>query len=88
MSWRMTPLAAAIIIAGGMAATSAAFAEDTPATNPAPQGQGMMGGQQGQGMMNMMTQMTRTVENCNRMMETANNNLPAPAKPPEQTPPG
>jgi hypothetical protein len=65
----MTPLAAAIIIAGGIAATSAAFAEDTPATNPAPQGQGMMGGQQGQGMMgenggmmgmmNMMPQMTR-----------------------------
>jgi hypothetical protein len=48
----MTPLAAAIIIAGGIAATSAGFAGDTPAANPAPQdqAQGMMGGQQAQSM--------------------------------------
>jgi hypothetical protein len=94
----MTPLAAAIIIAGGIAATSAGFAGDTPAANPAPQdqAQGMMGGQQGQsmmgnsgnmmGMMNMMTQMSRMVEDCNHMMESAS--AAAPAKPPAQTPPG
>jgi hypothetical protein len=97
MSWRMTPFTAAIVVAGGIAVASVGFAADTPTANPAPQGQGMMGGQQGQGMMggqqgqgmmNMMPQMTRMVENCNGMMETANNNPPAPAKPPEQKPPG
>jgi hypothetical protein len=40
-------------------------------------------------MMNMMRQMTRMMENCNRMMERADQNSPAPEKPPvAQTPPG
>ena len=88
MSWRMTPLAAAVIVAGGIAATSAGFAEDTPTANPAPQGQGMMGGQHGQGMMNMMTHMMNMMTQMNRMMESPNNNPPAPAKPPTEPSPG
>jgi hypothetical protein len=80
----MTPFAAAIVVAGGIAAASARLAEDNPTANPALRGQGMMGGQQNQGMMGMM--MTQMVENCNRMMEGANNNPHAPTKPPAQTP--
>lgn len=94
MSWRITSLVGAVII--GVAAASAGFAADPPATNPAPQGQGMMGDQQGQGMMgmmNMMTQMSRMADACTHMMDTANNmmqppnnNPPAPATPPAQKP--
>jgi hypothetical protein len=85
----MTPLAVAIIIAGGIAATSAGIAGDTPAAKPAlqDQAQGMMGnGGNMVGMMNKMTQMSRMVEDCNHMMESAS--ATAPAKPPAQTPPG
>jgi hypothetical protein len=44
MSWKITSLRGAVII--GVAAASAGFAADAPATGPAPQGQGMMGGSQ------------------------------------------
>lgn len=79
MSWKITALAGLIAIA---AAASTGFAADAPATNPAPQGQGMMGsqgqgmmgGQQGQGMMpmmNMMAQMNEMMATCNNMMKGA-----------------
>ena len=92
MSWKMTPFAAAIVVAGGIAATSAGFAQNPPPSTPAPQGQGMMGGQQGQGnmgdMMNMMTQMNDMMATCNNMMKSANQKPAAPATPPVQGKPG
>jgi hypothetical protein len=93
----------AITLLGSLAIGSAGFAQDAAPAHPADQGQGMIGGtnpsSEGQGMMggignmadmmNMMHQMTRMMENCNRMMERANQNSPAPEKPPvTQTPPG
>ena len=86
MSWKMTPFAAAIVVAGGIAATSAGFAQNPPPSTPAPQGQGMMSGTGD--MNNMMGQMTRMMDNCNRMMESANQKPAAPATPPVQGKPG
>ena len=49
----------------------------------AAQGHGMMGGEtmgsHGGGMMGMMSAMTRMANNCNRMMESANNKSHHPA---------
>ena len=95
--------AIAVILLGSLAMGSVGFAQDALPAHPADQSQGMMGGTNpsspGQGMMggagnmadmmNMMRQMTRMMENCNRMMERADQNSPAPEKPPvAQTPPG
>lgn len=81
---KMAPLVAAIVFAGGIAAGSAGFAADAPTANPAPQGQGMMGGQKGQDMMggngDMMGAMTRMMNSCSSMMESANKPA-APATP-------
>ena len=84
MSWKITALAGLMAIA---AAASTGFAADAPTTNPAPQGQGMMSGQPGQGMMpmmNMMAQMNDMMATCNNMMKGAmqapngQDHLPAP----------
>jgi hypothetical protein len=61
-------------VVGVMALTPIVRAEDT-SKPPSPSDHGMMGGdmQNMQGMMNMMNmmgQMTKMMENCNRMMET------------------
>ena len=65
-------LAAAALIAGLTAATTV-FAQGQPAAKEqaAPgmmQGQGMMG-QQGDGMMKMMTRMSEMMETCTKMMQ-------------------
>lgn len=59
---------------GAMALTPIVRAEDTSKPS-SPRDHGMMGGdtQNMQGMMNMMGQMTKTMENCNRMMEIRQN---------------
>jgi hypothetical protein len=60
------PLAAAITLLIGGAVYAQ---EQTQPSQPAPQGNGMMGN----GMMGnqeMMSQMTRMMKNCNRMMES------------------
>ena len=103
MSSRTILPAIAVTLLGSLAMGSAGFAQDAPPAHPADQSQGMMGGTNpsspSQGMMggtsdmtdmmNMMRQMTRMMENCNRMMERADQNSPAPQKPPmAQTPPG
>jgi hypothetical protein len=94
--------AIAITLLGSLAIGSAGFAQDAPPAHPANQSQGMMGGtnpsppgpgmMDGTGnmadMMNTMRQMTQMMENCNRMMEGADQNLPAPEKPPVAETPG
>jgi hypothetical protein len=95
--------AIAITLLSSLAIGSAGFAQDAPPAHPADQSEGMKGGtnpsSEGQGMMggtgnmadmmNMMRQVTRMMENCNRMMERADQNSTAPEKPPvAQTPPG
>jgi hypothetical protein len=58
-------------VVGVMALTPIVRAEDT--SKPAsPSDHGTMGGDM-QGMMNMMGQMTKMMENCNRMMEIRQN---------------
>lgn len=61
-------------VVGVMALTPIVRAEDT-SKPPSPSDHGMMGGdmQNLQDMMNMMGQMTKMMENCNRMMETRQN---------------
>jgi AhpC/TSA family len=51
MSWRMTPFAAAIVVAGGIARLPPGLLKITRRPTRRRRGQGMMGGQQGQGMM-------------------------------------
>jgi hypothetical protein len=60
------------------------------APNSASPDQGMMGGSGNMAeIMNMMHQMTRMMENCNRMMESTAQDPALPNKPPTaSTPPG
>ena len=90
MSSRTILPAIAVTLLGSLAMGSAGFAQDAPPAHPADQSQGMMGGTGNMAdMMNMMRQMTRMMEDCNRMMERADQNSPAPEKlPVAQTPPG
>jgi len=89
MTSKLMPLLTVVTVAGGLALTSAVFAQGTPPqpTPPAEQsghgmmngqgmnGSGMMMGRGGMGtMMPMMAQMTRMMDNCNRMMERWNGN--------------
>ena len=68
---KLTTLLAAAAMLGGLPAATTVFADEA---NPSPQmrsAQGMTGDHGG--MMNMMGQMSRMAENCNRMMESLNN---------------
>ena len=73
MAHKLTTLFAAAAVLGGIAAATTVFAEETI---PSPQTEGTM--RDHNGMMNMMgqmspdhmTQMTRMVDNCNRMLES------------------
>jgi hypothetical protein len=89
MTRKLTTLFAAAIL-GGFTVATTVFAEEARPSSQPPQAQGMMGDHGG--MMNMMgqmgpdhmKQMTRMVDNCNRMMEGMSNvptephNQPAP----------
>ena len=89
MTRKPSTLFATAAIVGGLFAATTVFAEEnkSPQTPPA---QGMMGDHGG--MMNMMgqmspdhmKQMSRMIDNCNRMMESANN---APTRPGHQPAP-
>jgi hypothetical protein len=85
MSSKLTFPAIALLVFGGVAAVSTSFAQAPPATPPAPQGQGMMGGSGQMGdMMNMVGQMNRMMESCTKMMESANKSAPAKPSAPGQ----
>lgn len=90
---KVTPLVVALAV--GVAAGSAAYAQETnqpaPDQGAAPQGgtmtpdmmpggNAMQGGDM-MGMMNMMTQMTQMMETCNKMMQSA---MQAPVQQPQQ----
>jgi len=91
MTRKLTRIFAATAVFGALATATAAFAQGG---TPSPQSPGIMpmAGDQG-GMMNMMgqmnpdqmKQMTRMVENCNRMMESM---MTAPEKPNKEPAPG
>jgi hypothetical protein len=67
---RKIPLIAASVMMAGLAVSAYAQNDQNAPQQPPPQGErGMMGG----GMMGdqgMMAQMTRMMENCNKMMES------------------
>lgn len=101
MTSKPTPLLTILTVAGGLAFASTVFAQGTPPapTPPAEQGRhgtmngqgrygsGMMMGRGGMGtMMPMMAEMTRMMENCNRMMEGSNVNQ-SPARGTGTSPP-
>jgi hypothetical protein len=79
MTRKLTTLFAAATMVGGLVAATTVFAEQANPPSQPPSAQGMMGDHSG--MMNMMgqmstdqmKQMTRMVDNCNRMMESMNN---------------
>ena len=79
MTRKLTTLLAAAAILGGLTAVTTGFAEESQPSSHPPRAQGTMGDRGG--MMNMMgqmsadqmNQMTRMVDNCNRMMESMSN---------------
>jgi hypothetical protein len=89
MSSKLTSLLAALALAGGLTTVHGVLAQDA---QPAPSqpdrgmmhGQGMMDG----GMMDRMTQMSRMMAGCNKMMESMNQTPSAPADPSAPTPRG
>ncbi len=97
MSRNLKTFLMAVALVTGSASASAVFAETPSAANPTqqdqakPNGQGMMNGQGqgmngqgmmgGGGMMNMMSEMTRMMDNCNRMMESGMHGSATPQKP-------
>ena len=91
MTRKQTSIFAAAAVFGTLAAATTAFAQSG---TPSPQSPGTMpmAGDQG-GMMNMMgqmdpnhmKQMSRMIENCNRMMESM---MTAPEKPNKEPAPG
>ncbi len=90
MTRTLTTFCAAVAVLGGIAAATPLFAQETkPSTQP-PKSESTMGDHRG--MMNMMgqmspdqmQQMTKMVENCNRMMESMSN---APARGDKAQPP-
>ena len=88
MTSKLTKLFAAAVVVGGLATATTVFAEGAASPSQPPPTQNPMGGHSG--MMNMqmnpdqMKQMTRMVDNCNRMMESMGN---APPVTPEPAPP-
>ena len=90
MTPKLTTFLAAVAILGGIAVTTAFAQESVPSTQP-PQSRGMKGGHHGMmGMMGQMSpdqtkQMTRMIDNCNRMMEEMNH---APTGPEKEPAPG
>jgi hypothetical protein len=74
MRKNLKSLLAASTLLSGLVAAPVLYAQDEPATSQPPMtGQGMMGQggmmQGGQGMMNMMGQMSEMMETCNEMMK-------------------
>lgn len=73
MTRKPTALLATVVILGGLTAATAVLAQAPAPSSPPPQGQDMMKGHGGMmtGPMDpdQMKQMTRMMENCNRMME-------------------
>jgi periplasmic protein CpxP/Spy len=90
MTPKLKTLFAAVAILGGLAATTVFAQETTPSTQP-PQARGMMSdhggmmGMMGQMSADHMKQMTRMVDNCNRMMEGMSH---APMGPDKELAPG
>lgn len=87
MTRKLKTLFIAAAALGGLIGTSAAFAEgNTSSVQSPPATQGMMGGHgSSTNMMGMMSpdhmaQMTRMIDNCNRMMESASNSPTGPGK--------
>ena len=91
MTRKLTRIFAATAVFGALATATAAFAQNGTSPSSSPGAMSMTNDQGG--MMNMMgqmdpdhmKQMTRMVENCNRMMESM---MTAPEKPNKEPAPG
>ena len=66
-------LAVAAVLGVGLASVSPLFAAESHHSSGAMKGDGMMGGGDMKGMMNMMTQMNQMMESCNKMMQSSTN---------------
>ena len=91
MTRKLTRIFAATAVFGALATATTAFAQNGTSPSSSPRAMSMTNDQGG--MMNMMgqmnpdqmKQMTRMVENCNRMMESM---MTAPEKPNRELAPG
>jgi hypothetical protein len=79
MSRNLRTLLAASTMVAGLAATPALYARDSGSSDNSVMGSGMMG----QGMMNMMGQMSGMMERCGQMMQ-AMGDRPGAGRPNEQ----
>jgi len=77
-------LFAAAAVLGGAAAATAVFGEENAPSPQPPRTEGQMGGMMGQVSPDHMKQMTRMIDNCNRMMESVGN---APTDPDKERAP-
>jgi hypothetical protein len=66
-------LALAAVLGGGPATVFPLFAAESHHSAGAMKGNGMMGGGDMKGMMNMMTQMNQMMRSCNKMMQSSTN---------------
>ena len=80
MTRKLTTFLAAAAILSGLTTMTTAFAEESHPSAQPPGAQGMMG----QMSTDQMQQMSRMVDNCNRMMESMSN---TPAGPDHRTAP-
>jgi hypothetical protein len=91
MTRKLTRIFATTAVFGALATATTAFAQggmpspQSPGTMPMAGGQGGMMDMMGQMNPDQMKQMTRMVENCNRMMESM---MTAPEKPNKEPAPG
>jgi Spy/CpxP family protein refolding chaperone len=77
---KLTTLFAAAAVLGGVAAATTVFGNETAPTPQPPRTEGATGGMMGQVSPDHMKQMTRMVDNCNRMMESVGNAPTGPEK--------
>ena len=66
-------LAVAAVLGGGLATVSPLLAAEGHHAPGTMKGDGMMGGGDMKGMMNMMTQMNQMMQSCNEMMQSSTN---------------
>ena len=68
MTRKLTTLLAAAAVLGGVVAATTVFGNEIAPSPQPPRTEGPAGGMMGQASRDHMKQMTRMIENCNRMM--------------------
>ena len=88
MTRKLTTLFAAAAFLGGVAAATTVFGDEAAPSPRPPRTEGATVGMMGQVSPDHMSQMTRMVDNCNRVMESVGNAPTGPDKERAPTPRG